>query len=127
MINIFGEQGQQFHGLCTPGEDSELPTVGRSMSLDDGFCPEVVNRRNALILPDVFAHPRFAGNAVVDLINIRTYAGVPLIWEGTVLGTVCFVGPVEQPQSAGQSSLALVREYRDQVMDFLARRAGYQP
>lgn len=41
MVNIFGAE-QQFFGLHTPGDDSELPTVGRSMPLDHGFCPEVV-------------------------------------------------------------------------------------
>lgn len=126
MVNIFGDE-QQFFGLCTPGDDSELPTVGRSMSLDHGFCPEVVYKKKALVLPDVFASPRFAGNAVVDLIGIRTYAGAPLMHDDTVLGTVCFVGPVEKPQSTGRPSLALIKERRDEVMDFLYRRVGYQP
>ncbi|MFF5019486.1 GAF domain-containing protein [Streptomyces sp. NPDC001165] len=126
MVNIFGDE-QQFFGLCTPGDDSELPTVGRSMSLDHGFCPEVVAKRKALVLPDVFAHPRFSGNAVVDLIGIRTYAGAPLLHGGTVLGTVCFVGPEDKPQSTGQASLALIKERRDEVLHFLYRRAGYQP
>ncbi|MGW1895411.1 GAF domain-containing protein [Streptomyces sp. NPDC002004] len=126
MVNIFGDQ-QHFLGLCTPGDQSELPSVGRSMSLDHGFCPEVVARRRALVLPDVFASPRFAGNAVVDLIGIRTYAGAPLLHEDTVLGTVCFVGRMEQPKTTGQASLALIKACRDEVMDYLYRRAGYQP
>ncbi|GGS93416.1 GAF domain-containing protein [Streptomyces chromofuscus] len=126
MVNIFDDE-QQFLGLCTPGGESELPTVGRSMSLNHGFCPEVVAKKKALVLPDVFASPRFAGNAVVDLIGIRTYAGAPLLHGDTVLGTVCFVGPVEKPQSTGQSSLALIKGRRDEVMDFLYRRADYQP
>lgn len=126
MVNIFGAE-QQFFGLATPGEDSELPTVGRSMSLDHGFCPDVVVKKKALILPDVFASPRFAGNEVVDLINIRTYGGAPLMHEGIALGTVCFVGPVEKPLSTGQGSLQLVKQCRDEVMAFLYRRAGFQP
>lgn len=126
MVNIFGAE-QQFFGLATPGEDSELPAVGRSMSLDHGFCPEVVDKKKALVLPDVFASPRFAGNAVVDLIGIRTYAGAPLMHGDTVLGTVCFVGPVEKSQTTGQASLQLIKQHRDEVMAFLYRRAGYQP
>ncbi|MEV4333609.1 GAF domain-containing protein [Streptomyces sp. NPDC049597] len=126
MVNIFGAE-QQFFGLHTPGEESELPTVGRSMPLDHGFCPEVVDRKMALVLPDVFASPRFAGNTVVDLIGIRTYAGAPLLHGDTVLGTVCFVGPVQRDLSTGRSSLALIKQRRDDVMNFLYQRAGIQP
>ncbi|MFJ1551642.1 GAF domain-containing protein [Streptomyces sp. NPDC088246] len=127
MVNIFGSGEQQFLGLCTPDEHSTFPSVGRSMSLDHGFCPEVVERRNALVLPDVFASPRFASNAVVDLINIRTYAGAPLIHHtGVVLGTVCFVGPQAQPTSTGQASLVLIKQQRDEVMNYLYRRTGNQ-
>ncbi|MFD4763236.1 GAF domain-containing protein [Streptomyces sp. NPDC058439] len=126
MVNIFGAQ-QQFFGLHTPGDDSELPIVGRSMPLDHGFCPEVVDRKKALVLPDVFSSPRFAGNTVVDLIGIRTYAGAPLLHGDTVLGTVCFVGPVERDLSTGRESLALIKQRRDDVMNFLYQRAGIQP
>ena len=126
MVNIFGDQ-QRFFGLHTPGDDSELPTVGRSMPLDHGFCPEVVDRKKALVLPDVFSSPRFAGNTVVDLIGIRTYAGAPLLHGETVLGTVCFVGPVERDLSTGRESLALIKQRGDDVMNFLLQRAGIQP
>ncbi|MEV8033603.1 GAF domain-containing protein [Streptomyces sp. NPDC086182] len=126
MVNIFGVE-QQFFGLHTPGDDSELPTVGRSMPLGHGFCPEVVARKKALVLPDVFSSPRFAGNTVVDLIGIRTYAGAPLIHGDTVLGSVCFVGPVERGLNTGRDSLALIKRRRDDVMDFLCHRAGIQP
>jgi hypothetical protein len=64
------------------------------MDLDHGFCPHVVARRKALVLDDVYAYPRFAGNPVVDEIGVRTYLGAPLIDDdGTVLGTVCAVDP----------------------------------
>ncbi|OEJ22121.1 hypothetical protein AR457_40270 [Streptomyces agglomeratus] len=126
MINIFGTE-QQFFGLHTPGNASGLPAVGRAMPLDHGFCPEVAARKLPLVLPDVFAHPRFAGNAVVDLIGIRTYAGAPLLHDGTVLGTVCYVGQKDQPLSTGRASLELIQKHRDEVMDFLYQRAGYQP
>ncbi|MFI0219100.1 GAF domain-containing protein [Streptomyces lydicus] len=126
MVNIFGDQ-QQFFGLHTPGDDSELPTVGRSMPLHHGFCPEVVERKKALVLPDVFSSPRFAGNTVVDLIGIRTYAGAPLLHGDTVLGTVCFVGPAERELSTGRDSLALIKQRRNDIMHFLYQRAGIQP
>jgi GAF domain-containing protein len=128
MVNLFTGGEQHFLGLWTPDGHGTLPAVGRHMPLGHGFCPEVVARRTALVLPDVYAHPRFAGNAVVDLINIRTYTGAPLIHDsGTVLGTVCFVGPQALPRETGQASLALIKDRRDQVMDYIRHRAGHQP
>ncbi|MFI5822852.1 GAF domain-containing protein [Streptomyces rishiriensis] len=128
MVNLFhpitGEQ--LFVGLETP-TDAALPAVGRNMPGNHGFCPEVVRRRKALVLPDVFAHPRFAGNPVVDRIGIRTYAGAPLIHEpsDTVIGTVCFVGTSALPLSTGKHSLELIKERRDELMDLVMRRAGH--
>ncbi|MFD8609640.1 GAF domain-containing protein [Streptomyces sp. NPDC059631] len=126
MVNLFGEE-QQFFGLHTPAADSGLPAVGRSMPLDHGFCPVVVAKKKALVLPDVCASPRFAGNTVVDLLGIRTYAGAPLIHRGKVLGTVCFVGIKPRELSTGRGSLALIKRRRDDLMPLLCRRAGIQP
>lgn len=127
MVNIFGTVQQQFLGLHTPGAGSDLPPVGRNMPLHHGFCPEVVQRKKALVLPDVFASPRFSGNAVVDLIGIRTYAGAPLLHGDTVLGTVCFVGPDQRDLSTGRQSLALVKHHAARVMTFLTERSGIRP
>jgi GAF domain-containing protein len=128
MVNLFTGGEQHFLGLCTPDGHDALPAVGRQMPIEHGFCPDVVARGKALVLPDVCAYPRFASNPVVDLIGIRTYAGAPLIHDsGTVLGTVCFVGPQVLPDSTGRNSLALIKEQRDQVMDYLYRGAGHQP
>ncbi|MET9879150.1 GAF domain-containing protein [Actinacidiphila glaucinigra] len=122
MVNVFTPRHQQFVGLHAP----DAAPVGRTMPLHHGFCRAVVDRARPLVLPDVFAAPRFAGDPVVDLLGIRTYAGAPLIHDGVVLGTVCAVGPDEKPQDTGQDSLALVNEIRDEVMAHLYRRAGHQ-
>ena len=127
MVNIVTHE-QTFLGLHTP-TGADLPPVGRTMPRNHGYCPEVIERRAALVLPDVFAHPRFAGNPVVDQIGIRTYAGAPLIHQptGTVLGTICVVGPTERPLSTGQASLALIKTRRDQLMQLIYRRTGHAP
>lgn len=124
MVNVFTDE-QVFVGLHRP-TDGDLPAVGRTMPRDHGWCPEVVERGTALVLPDVYAHPRFAGNPVVDKIGIRTYAGAPLIHQptGTVLGTVCVVGPTERPRTSAQARLALLRERRDALMDLVQRQAA---
>jgi GAF domain-containing protein len=130
MVNLFHPtRGEQlFVGLHAPS-GTDLPPVDRTMQGDHGFCPEVVQRKKALVLPDVYAHPRFAGNPVVDRIGIRTYAGAPLIHEpsGSVLGTVCFVGPTALALSTGRPSLELIRQRRDELMKLIHRRGGHLP
>ncbi|KIF69426.1 hypothetical protein HY68_13865 [Streptomyces sp. AcH 505] len=137
MVNFI--TGHQFFaGLHTPtgppdarGLDpaGNVAEVGRSMSRDHGYCPDVLNRRRALVLPDVYAYPRFASNEVVDLIGIRTYAGAPLIDErtDTVLGTVCFVGTEPRGKETGRDTLQLIKESRDQLMDLIYDRTGGAP
>ncbi|MEU8804802.1 GAF domain-containing protein [Spirillospora sp. NPDC048819] len=122
MVNLVTSE-QQFIGLhCPEGK----PPVGRTMSRDHGYCPEVVDRRNALVLPDVYAHPRFAGNAVVDLIGIRTYAGAPLIHPtGTLLGTVCIVGTTGLPLSTGEPSRELIKDHAARLVDLIDQITGH--
>ncbi|GHE11979.1 GAF domain-containing protein [Streptomyces alanosinicus] len=119
---------QEFVGLSAhPGGD--LPQVERSMAPDWGYCPEVAHRTKALVLPNVCAKPRFAVNPVVDQLGIRTYAGAPLIHDpdgtgGDVFGTVCFIGLEAMDQSTGQASLALIKQYRDRVLQLVYDGAG---
>lgn len=129
MVNIFGPGRQQFLGLCNPAPGSGLPQADRHMPLDWGWCPEVVETRQALVLPNVHARPQFSGNTVVDRMNIHTYAGAPLIHHsGTVLGTVCWVGPEPRPLDAtALEALQKIKSCRDDLMSLLYRRAGLQP
>lgn len=124
MVNLLTHE-QVFIGLHNP---DDMPTLGRTMPRDHGYCPEVVQRRLPLVLPDVCAHPRFAGNPVVDQIGIRTYAGAPLIHQstGTVLGTVCVVGTAPRPTATGRVSLALIKDRRDALMDLINERSNPQ-
>jgi GAF domain-containing protein len=125
MVNVHLSDQQFFVGLHSP-QGGDLPEVGRSMPRDHGYCPDVVTRQPPLVLPNVMAHSRFAGNPVVDLIGIQTYAGARLFHEptGTVLGTVCFVGTDPLPQETGQASLRLIQDRRDALMNMIYRRTG---
>ncbi|MGZ2358530.1 GAF domain-containing protein [Streptomyces sp. 372A] len=99
FVNLLLER-QTFVGLHQPPADSGYVIVGRTMSHNHGWCPEVVARRKALPLHDVHASPRFSSNHVVDAVGIQSYFGAPLIHEsGTVLGTVCVIDPEKRPLS----------------------------
>ncbi|MFF2213414.1 GAF domain-containing protein [Streptomyces antibioticus] len=99
FVNLFLEE-QVFVGLHQPPADSGYAIVGRTMSRDHGWCPEVMARKKALPLHDVHAKPRFSSNPVVDAVGISSYFGAPLIHDsGIVLGTVCVIDPKKRPLS----------------------------
>jgi GAF domain len=108
MVNLVGDRKMYFAGLAVkqdlgPADPVLQGDPGREMDVDRGFCPHVVTRRKALVLDDVFAYPRFAGNPVVDELGVRAYLGAPLIDDdGVVLGTVCAVDP--SPHSGAEDA-----------------------
>ncbi|RSS97376.1 GAF domain-containing protein [Streptomyces sp. WAC02707] len=121
FVNLFLEE-QTFVGLHQPPADSGFVIVGRTMSRDHGWCPEVMARRKALPLHDVHASPRFSGNAVIDAVGIRSYFGAPLIHDsGTVLGTVCVIDPEKRPLAEARHLRDIVINASAQVMDHISR------
>jgi hypothetical protein len=125
MVNLVGDQRMYFAGSASktvePGEPAFLGDPGREMDLEHGFCPHVVARRKALVLDDVYAYPRFAGNPVVDELGVRSYVGAPLIDDdGTVIGTVCAVDP--SPHSGpeyegwGKRGLETIKQVASEVV-----------
>ncbi|MEU4174853.1 GAF domain-containing protein [Streptomyces sp. NPDC026589] len=124
FVNLFLEE-QTFVGLHQPPADSGYVIVGRTMSHDHGWCPEVVARKKALPLHDVHASPRFSGNQVVDAVGIRSYFGAPLIHDsGTVLGTVCVIDPEKRPLHEARRLRDIVISAGAQVMDRIAPAPG---
>ncbi|MGV9266690.1 GAF domain-containing protein [Kitasatospora sp. NPDC003701] len=121
MVNVITNV-QAFVGLYSaPG----MPQVGRTMRVDHGYCPALLDRTGALVLPDVQAWARFSSNPVVDRVGIRTYVGAPLPdpETGIVLGTVCAVGTQALPLSTGQHSLAVIKTFQAEVTELIAARA----
>lgn len=126
MVDFVGDRRLYFAGLAAktdiePGDPVLLGELAREMELDHGFCPHVVARRKALVLDDVYAYPRFAGNPVVDELGVRSYLGAPLIDDdGTVIGTVCAVDP--SPKSGpeysgwGKQGLETIKQVADGVL-----------
>ncbi|MFD6923394.1 GAF domain-containing protein [Streptomyces sp. NPDC059944] len=135
-VTFIGEEQQFFAGLHTPdrggragagatAEDDGPRPVGRRMGREYGFCPHVVVRRKALVLEDVRAYPRFAGNPLVDEIGVRSYLGAPLIDStGIALGTIC-VEDVE-PRPWGKAGLETIKSMAAELAGQLERREGAQ-
>jgi hypothetical protein len=126
MVNLIGGGRQYFIGLhanadTAPGAPAFLGDPGREMDLEHGFCVHVVARRKALVLDDIYAYPRFAGNPVVDELGVRSYLGAPLIDdEGNVLGTVCAIDPAvrsnEDNTAWGHRGLEAIKGVADEVV-----------
>lgn len=130
MVNFLGANDQYFAGLY-PASDAmaevvagsvlQAEAIGRSMPLDQGFCPHTVERRTALPLGNVCDYPRYMGNPVVDKLRIESYLGAPLIDEdGTVLGTVCVVDV--QPHEWERSHVAFIKDAAADLVDRINRR-----
>lgn len=122
MVNLISTE-QVFAGLHNP--PGKRP-VGRTMRRDHGFCPGVADRGRALVLADVLAAPRFAGNHVVDAIGIRTYAGTPLLDQhtGIAFGTLCVIGDHRMPEETEDTSLALIKQRGAHLMRLIEQRAA---
>ncbi|MFF5563491.1 GAF domain-containing protein [Streptomyces sp. NPDC012623] len=117
MVNFIDEHRQFFAGLhAPPGGRGE-----RFMARDHGYCPYVVVRRKALVLEDVRDYPRFAGNALVDEVGIRSYLGAPLLDRtGMALGTVCVADT--EPRRWGRTGLETIKSSAAQLMSEIHRR-----
>ncbi|MFI8872253.1 GAF domain-containing protein [Streptomyces sp. NPDC055243] len=121
FVNLFLEK-QTFVGLHQPPEDSGYVIIGRTMSRDHGWCPNVMARKKALPLHDVHASPRFSGNHVVDAVGIRSYFGAPLIHDsGIVLGTVGVIDPERRHLSQARRIRDITISTGTQAMDLITR------
>ncbi len=118
MVNFISEERQYFAGLYAIEGGGD---PGRVMAKTHGWCPHVVVRRLALVLDDVCAYPRFAGNPVIDEIGVRAYLGAPLIDRtDTTLGTIC-VGDTQQHQW-GREGLQTIKAMAADLVDRINRR-----
>jgi GAF domain-containing protein len=125
MVNLISDTQQYLAGLylgsATPGPTSSAPPELRSAPLETGYCPHVIARHRALVLDDVFAYPRFAGNDVVDKMGVRSYLGAPLIDRTeTALGTVCVVD--NEPRPWGRDGLHMIKTIASELMDLIHQR-----
>ena len=113
MVNLITNV-QLFAGLHV---DADRPQVSRTMRVDHGFCPDLLDRRRPLVLSDVHAVPRFAGNRVVDTLGIRAYVGAPLIDPRTevVVGTVCAVGTEPTARDQAQRRLVKIKSFQAEI------------
>lgn len=82
VINVVTENLQTYAAEVGVGTPCTRVPDGLS------FCAEVVDTGRALVVPDAGSHPIYAENPLVREGVIGAYAGVPLVDDGFVLGSV---------------------------------------
>lgn len=113
VVNFIGET-QHFVGLAVPPVEIEMyGEFPRKMNLDQGFCPQLLQRGGrALQLDDVCSAPRFAaGNPALDGFMVRTYLGAPLTYRNQVFGTVCVIGREPTAWGSGLKAINAIKQH----------------
>ncbi|RKT82138.1 GAF domain-containing protein [Saccharopolyspora antimicrobica] len=121
MVNFVGATHQYVGGLYSQMMPDDGATAGpemRTAPLDTGYCPHVIARGMALVLEDVCDYPRFAGNDIVDRMNVRSYLGAPLIDRtGTPLGTLCVID--SEPRPWGRDGLHAIKSLASEGVELI--------
>jgi len=86
------------------------------------FCTHALrNPEQVTVIEDASKDPRFATNPVVaDAPHIRFYAGVPLMYHGQAIGTLCVLDV--KPRTLQAKQLDELRFLATQVMETLQAR-----
>ena len=100
VINIVSRNTQTYQ--VEVGAGAPCTIVPDTLS----FCAEVVDTRAALVITDARAHPVYADNPMVVDGVVVAYAGVPLIDDGFVLGSVSIFD--DQPRQFTDRELELL-------------------
>lgn len=97
LLTVLDEDRQWFK--------SRFGTELTETPLDVSFCVHALHKRDLLIVQDATKDARFlASSLVTGELNIRFYAGAPLMSpEGVVLGTLCVMDRVPRTLTASQA------------------------
>jgi len=96
--------------------------AARETPRDISFCTHTIGSREAMMVPDATADPRFAANPLVTGDpNIKSYCGVPLETpDGYNVGALCAIDTV--PRSFDPHQIALLSRFAALVVDEMELR-----
>jgi len=88
---------------------------------EDTICTHTILDDGPLIIPDTHDDVRFANIDVLDELDIRSYAGVPLTTAGGLpIGALCLIH--DEPRSYDDDEIADLQLFADEVMEQLELR-----
>lgn len=117
-ISLIDEHRQWFKAIVGV-EVSETPR-------DVAFCAHTILQQETMIVPNTLEDERFCDNPLVESgLNLRFYAGVPLVTEsGYRLGTLCVFD--QQPRQLSAEQLDAIKTLADSVMAHLDLRLSHR-
>ena len=97
--------------------------AGRT-DLDASVCAHALGGPDILVIPDLTADPRTAGNPLVrNAPHLRFYAGAPLrTSDGHVLGSLCVIDHAPRPAGLADEQAEALRQLARQAMSQLELR-----
>jgi len=111
--------------LVTPGLQTYVAEIGvgdpcTTVPDELSFCAEVVDTGEPLVVPDATTHPVYADNPLVKAGAVGAYAGVPVVDDGVVLGSLAIFA--DAPRAFTADDLALLHYQAQLVNSGLALR-----
>lgn len=113
-----------FVGLVDAHEERFLACAGddwETLAREDTMCTHTILEDDLLVVEDVEADPRFAGNDRLDALDVKAYAGVPLRTpRGVAIGAFCLTH--DEPRSFSPADRATLTMFADEAMEQLELR-----
>ncbi len=122
LISLVDDERQYFKsfvGLTGPA------AAARQTPLTQSFCKHVVTTGEALLVADAWLDERVAGTTPIPELEVRAYAGVPLLSpEGRSIGAFCVIDT--QARTWSDDELEILGELAASVMTEIELRVAVQ-
>lgn len=123
LVSIVMGEAQYFaahHGLTGWMEEA------RGTPIEWSFCANAVTSGEPFVVEDATTHPLVKDIPLVELDNVRCYAGIPLVTStGHTLGTLCVIG--HAPRSFTEAEMDLLRGLAKKAMERIEARRQDAP
>lgn len=93
----------------------------RGTPVEWSFCANAVRSGEPFVVEDATKHPLVKDIPLVQLDDVRCYAGIPLVTStGKTLGTLCVIGT--EPRSFGEAEIETLRGLAKRAIDRIEER-----
>jgi CheY-like chemotaxis protein len=108
-----------FIGLMLEHEEEFVTCYGsdvEQLDRENTICTHTIFEDEVMVVENVQADERFAGNERLAELDIRSYAGAPLITpDGQAIGSFCLLH--DEPRSYSEAKLEFLRHLADETME----------
>ncbi|HUQ99198.1 MAG TPA: PAS domain S-box protein [Gemmatimonadaceae bacterium] len=121
VISIVDGDQQVF--VSQIGLPEPLASEGR-IHVEQSYCREIIGTGKPLVVEDTSRHPALCTAAATAAMGLRAYAGVPLLREDTVVGSLCAMDV--HPREWSISDTNLLSAVACSVISDIESRASYE-